>query len=159
MMWKQARDNARMVVSMPAPVTLMASCWSRVKDFSSGGKEESRRALKTVWGFFSSQPVFDFASMPAIWSDISCKPQLAAICRERQGGEYVVELNDRRHSRLQNLDQRLRQRIDQVNDSWKLRHEMYGLQQVDHGLRERCSEIGLVDETVGSLEKIANDNV
>ena len=53
MIWKHARDKARIVVSMPAPVRLMASCWRRVRETSSGGRDDSRSALNTVSGCFS----------------------------------------------------------------------------------------------------------
>lgn len=72
---------------------------------------------------------------------------------------YVIEFDSGRHPRLQYLDERLWQRIDHVNDGGELSHEMYSLQQVDHGLREGSPEIRLVDEIVGSFEQIAHDDV
>ena len=63
--------RARLVVSMPAPIRLIASCWRRVRESSCGGKSESRSVAKTVLPDFSTLAAFRSLRMVEIWLLIS----------------------------------------------------------------------------------------
>lgn len=71
-MWKLATESARMVVSVPPPIMLMASLRKRMADSSSGGRLDLKSVLSSV-SCFSSKKASLLSRTDFTWLSTSCQ--------------------------------------------------------------------------------------